>query len=236
MHAKKKYILEGVIKTFPLTLAASPVGFIYGALAQASELSAAAALAMSIFVYAGSAQFIAIGLIAAGSPLLVIILTTFVVNLRHLLYAAAIKDAVQAYSKGWRLVFGFGLTDETYAAIVSRYGQNVAAHAETQTSFAWFYLGSWLSMYLNWIGWTALGLVAGNQFPEIKTLGFDFAMVVTFVGIVIPLIRSKPYVVAAVTAGACSLLLLAMPYSLGLLFAACAGIAAGFAASQLKRV
>jgi 4-azaleucine resistance transporter AzlC len=78
----------------PLVVGAIPFGLIFGTLSANSGLSFAAALAMSAFVFAGSAQFIALGLLAAGTALPLVILTTFVVNLRHLLYAVSLIDLI----------------------------------------------------------------------------------------------------------------------------------------------
>ena len=185
---------------------------------------------MSIFVFAGASQFIAIGLVASGAPLLVIWLTTFVVNLRHLLYSAALKEAVAHLSMAWRSLLAFGITDETYAAIVSRFGSDIH-----HPLFHWFYLGSWLSMYLNWILWTGVGILLGAQIPDIEQWGLEFAMVVTFIGIVFPLLRSKPFWLSAVTAGGLSIACAHWPYHLGLLFAAFAGIAMGYGWSALRQ-
>lgn len=220
---KLQFFLSGVRHTLPLLISASPFGLIFGALAEPSGISWVTALAMSIFVYAGASQFIAIGLLAAGAPLLVICLTTFVVNLRHLLYAAALKEAIAHLSLAWRSLLAFGITDETYAAAVSRFGDQFS-----HSHFHWFYLGSWLSMYLNWIAWTAIGILLGAQIPNIENWGLEFAMVVTFIGIVFPLLRSKSFWFAAVTAGVLSIACAHWPYHLGLLFAASAGVAVGY--------
>ncbi|MCS6825604.1 MAG: AzlC family ABC transporter permease, partial [Caldilinea sp.] len=78
---------RGVRATFPLVVGAIPFGIIFGALAVNSGLSATAAAAMSAFVFAGSSQFIAAGLVGGGAGVLLIVMTTFVVNLRHALYS-----------------------------------------------------------------------------------------------------------------------------------------------------
>src|SRR5689334_11735245 len=91
----RQEFLAGVAKTIPLMLGALPAGIIFGAIAVRSGLSAAAAAAMSAFVYAGSAQYVAIGLLASGAAVPVIIFTTLIVNLRHLLYAATLAPYVK---------------------------------------------------------------------------------------------------------------------------------------------
>lgn len=230
-NQRSHFFFKGIKHTLPLLVSASPFGLIFGALAEPSGISMYTALAMSIFVYAGASQFIAIGLIASGTPLIIIIITTFIVNLRHLLYAAAIKDAIAHLSMGWRSLLAFGITDETYAAIISYFGKHMK-----HPQFHWFYLGSWLSMYINWIAWTGIGIYIGSQLPNIDSWGLEFAMVVTFIGIVFPLLRSKPYWFSAVTAGGLSLACAHWPYQLGLLFAALTGIAVGYGSSLFKQI
>jgi len=174
VESSRQFFISGVNHTVPLLISSAPFGFIFGALAEPSGLSPIGALLMSIFVYAGASQFIALGLLAVGSPLLVIVLTTFIVNLRHILYAASLKEAIKDLSITWRTFLAFGLTDETYAA----------------PQLHWFYLGSWLAMYLNWIAWTLVGIIVGQQIKNIEQWGLDFAIVVTFIGIVMPLLQS----------------------------------------------
>ncbi|TFG43683.1 MAG: branched-chain amino acid ABC transporter permease, partial [Syntrophobacterales bacterium] len=85
---QKQEFLSGARDTFPLLLGALPFGLIYGAVAATSGVSTLAAVAMSAFVFAGASQFIAVGLVAAQTPVAIIVLTTFIVNLRHMLYSA----------------------------------------------------------------------------------------------------------------------------------------------------
>ena len=107
--------------TFPLLLGAFPFGLIYGALAATSGLGTAAGMAMAALVFAGSAQFIAVGMVAAGVPVVIIILTTFIVNLRHLLYSATLLPHLRHLPQKWRIPLAFWLTDETFAVTVRRF-------------------------------------------------------------------------------------------------------------------
>ena len=116
-------LLAGVRDTVPMIIGAIPFGIIFGTLATGSGLSFAGALAMSAFVFAGSAQFSALGLLAARTGWPIIVLTTFVVNLRHLLYAASLLPYVRHLSQFWRIPLAFWLTDETFAVVIKRYQQ-----------------------------------------------------------------------------------------------------------------
>ncbi len=225
---KRDEFLAGMRDTLPLLLGALPFGLIYGALAATSGLSMGAALAMSAFVFAGSSQFIAVGLVSAQTPVAIIILTTLIVNLRHLLYSATLLPHLKSLPQRWRIALAFWLTDETFAVTVHRFQRN-----DPSPYKHWYQLGSSIAMYLNWQFWCLLGLVLGNRIPDAQSWGLDVAMPVTFIGMIIPFVRNVPAAVCVLTAGAASLLTLALPYKLGIVVSACAGIASGLLAQRL---
>jgi 4-azaleucine resistance transporter AzlC len=216
--------------TFPLIVGAIPFGLIYGALAAASGLSFWAGLAMSSVVFAGSAQFIAVGLVTAGTGWPLIVLTTFVVNLRHALYSATLAPYLTRLPQRWQALMAFGLTDETFVVAVKRYHQ-----ADPSPYKRWYYLGSMLFMYTNWQICTVLGLTAGRLIPDASAWGLDFAMPVTFTGMVIPYLKNRPMVATVLVAGLTAVLTFNAPHKLGLILASVAGIAAGVAVEHLSR-
>ncbi len=218
----------GARATIPMIAGAIPFGIIFGAYASTSGLTPAGTLGMSAIVFAGSAQFIAAGLVASGLPGSLIVLTTFVVNLRHALYAASLAPHLKHLPQRWLLPLGFWLTDETYAVTISHYETHPPAPYQH-----WFYLGSALAMYLNWQICTLLGVLAGQQIPDARGWGLDFAMIVTFIGIVIPLVKNKPVLISVLVAGSTALLANGLPNKLGLMLAALLGIIAGVLAEQL---
>lgn len=226
----RKEFFNGVRDTFPLLLGAFPFGLIYGTLAINSGLSVQASMAMSAIVFAGSSQFIAVGLVAAGAPVSIIILTTFVVNLRHMLYSAALLPDLKKLSQKWRFILAFFLTDETFAVSAGRYRKS------DDSPYKHIYqLGSSLAMYLNWQFWTAVGLLLGSRIPDAQAWGLDVAMIVTFIGMTIPYIKNKPMVMAVLTSAVVSLMTAQMPYKLGLIMAALSGIAAGILIERIQK-
>jgi 4-azaleucine resistance transporter AzlC len=214
--------LAGARDSLPMLLGAAPFGVIYGTLAGPSGLSPVAAAAMSLFVFAGSSQFIALTLLGTGAGLAVILLTTFVVNLRHALYSATLLPHVAGLGQRWRIPLAFGLTDETFAVVQLRYG------APDESPFKhWYFLGSFVAMYGNWFMWTLAGILLGRTLPNLEHLGLEFAMAATFTGIVVPMLRSRPMLGAALAAGAVALAGRGLPYKLGLMLAALVGVVAG---------
>lgn len=220
--------LEGARDTFPLVIGAAPFGIIFGTLAAAAGLPVTATLAMSLFVFAGASQFVCITLIVAGTAWPMIVLTTFVVNLRHLLYGAAMVPFYQNLPNIWKFVLAFGLTDETFAVASARYNRN-----DGVANKHYYNLGSMLFMYTNWNICTLIGLRAGTTFPEISEWGLDFAMVATFTGIVIPYLVTRPMWAAVLTSGFVSLLAGGLPHKLGLMIAALCGVTVGVVCEKL---
>jgi len=186
-----------------------------------------AAMAMSIFVFAGSAQFIGENLIHAGANPAIIILTTFVVNLRHTLYGATIGPRMKHLPQRWLIPLGFWLTDETFVVVVSRY------NAPDDSPYKhWYHLGSAIFMYLNWNLCTLVGILAGQRIQNPQDWGLDFALYVTFIGMLVPFIKNRPALISVVVAGVVAAATYSLPNKLGLILAALAGVAAGVIAES----
>jgi len=218
----KSEFTNGVKDIIPLIIGAIPFGIIFGSLAMGSGLSFIGTLAMSALVFAGASQFIALTLLAAGTSWPMIVLTTFVVNLRHMLYATTLVPHIKNLGQRWKIPLAFWLTDEAFAVVIIRYQQQ-----DDSPYKQWYFLGAALFMYLNWQFCTLLGLTVGQMIPNMTTWGLDFAMVVTFIGMVMPYLTEKPMWATVVVAGSVALLTFSLPHKLGLIVAALAGIGAG---------
>lgn len=217
----------GARDTLPMLVGAAPFGMIFGTLVGANQLALWQGQLMSMSVFAGSSQFIALGLVAGHAGILVIWLATFIVNLRHMLYAATLLPHVSHLPMHWRWLLGFLLTDETFAVMDSYYRKH--PHAPLGH---WYFFGSGFAMYGNWQLWTLVGLLFGAVFPQLQTLGLDFAMVATFIAIVVPQLSRFPQFAAALAAGTVAYLLKDLPYKLGLLAAISIGVGTGMVLSH----
>ena len=213
---------RGAIDTIPLIVGAIPFGIIYGTLSQSSDLSIYGALALSSIVFAGSSQFVALGLIASGSSIFIIIATTFLINLRHLLYSFSLRHHLSHLPQKWKIPLSFGLTDETFAVTFKHYSNKCSHNLKH-----WYFLGSFIFFYLNWQICTITGIIFGSSFPEIKNWGLEFAMSATFIGIVIPYLKSKPMIVTAIASSTLVLILKDLPNNLGLIISSIIGISIG---------
>ncbi len=214
--------MAGARDTFPMLVGAAPFGVIFGTLAIGSGLPVWLTLGLSALVFAGSSQFVAVSLISSGTALPVIWLTTLVVNLRHALYSATLLPYARELPARWRWALAFWLTDETFAVV-----ENQLRHHASLKDGSRYWLGSSLAMYFNWQLWTVVGVLLGQSVPVLATLGLDFAMVATFAAIVALQLRERPVLFAALVAGAVALLARGLPYKLGLMLAAIAGVTTG---------
>ena len=228
-QTRRAEFFTGARDTLPLVIGAIPFGIIFGTLAGSAGLSAAATVGMSLFVFAGSAQFIAMGLVAAGTVWPMIIVATVVVTFRHRLYTATLLPYLKRPPSRWQLPLAFGLTDETFVVAVQRWSRN-----DDSPDKHWYQLGSMVFMYTNWNVCTVVGLIAGRMLQDIGGWGLDFAMVAAFIGMVIPYLKDRPNVCAALAAGASALLFNGLPHKLGLIVASVAGIAAGVVAERFQ--
>lgn len=216
--------LAGMKATIPLVIGAIPFGIIFGTLSASSGLSFAGALAMSALVFAGSSQFIALGMMAGGATWPIMVLTTVVVNLRHALYSTALLPFMRHLAQRWQIPLAFWLTDETFAVVIQRYPQPDPSSAKP-----WYHLGSAVAMYTNWLFCTWLGLTVGQLVPNIAAWGLDFAMPVTFIGMVLPYLKNRPMWAATIAAGVVAVLAYGLSHKLGLMVATLAGIMVGLA-------
>ncbi len=225
---RKNEFIKGFRDTLPLVIGAAPFGIIFGTLSGSAGLTVAATMGMSLFVFAGSAQFIAMGLVAAGTAWPMIVLTTFVVNFRHLLYTATLLPYMKRLPARWQALLAFGLTDETFAVAVGRWPRDDGSPEKH-----WYQLGSMTFMYTNWNLCTVLGIAAGRMLKDIAGWGLDFALVAAFIGMVMPYLKDRPNYFVVLVAAATSLLFHGLPHQMGLIVAAICGIAAGIIADLL---
>src|SRR5262249_29417269 len=159
-----------------------------------------------------SAQFVAVGMLAAGANYWVIVLTTLIVNLRHMLYAATLSPHLKGLPQRWLLPLGFSLTDETFVTSIQRYNQDDGSPHKH-----WFQFGTALTMYLNWQFFTWIGIWAGRVIPDPSAWGLDFAFPATFIGMLAPMIHNRAIVACVAGAGISALLFFRLPNHLGLI-------------------
>jgi len=214
----------GVRAELPILLGVLPFGLIYGVLAHSTGIPDLLALAMSSVMFAGSAQIVATQLISGGAPAMVFILTIAVVNVRHMLYSASVAPYVKPLSPPWRIVLAYLLTDEAYAVTIAHYTKSDGA--PTQSPYRhWYFFGAGLALWTTWQVSSGLGIWLGAQIPSRWAL--DFTLPLTFIALVVPTLKDRPAVAAAIAAGGVAIMANGLPYKLGLILAAFVGICVG---------
>lgn len=220
MSEARKMFWIGVRAELPLLIGIFPFGMIYGALALNAGLSIGAAQMMSSIVFAGSSQFVASQLVHDAAPGFVIVLTIAVVNLRHMLYSASLAPYLKDLSLKWKALLSYLLTDEAYAPSILHYERE-----GVQPFSHWYLLGAGFSLWFIWQVSTAVGIFLGTAIPEGWHL--DFALPLTFIAMVVPILKNRPMIAAALSAGLVALLAYALPFRLGIILAAFTGILVG---------
>ncbi|WMW64466.1 AzlC family ABC transporter permease [Nitratidesulfovibrio liaohensis] len=199
-------VLSGMRQALPIVLGYVPVAFAFGVLARKTGIPASGAVCMSLMVFAGSAQLISVSLLAGGASPATVVLTTFVVNLRHLLMSAALAPALRRWPRALQALFAFQLTDETFALHVSRLpsapgdARPEPPRAET--------LALNMTAQSAWVMGTIIGVFGSELVADVRPLGLDYALPAMFIALLLPYCRkARRFALAAVLAGGLSVLL-----------------------------
>jgi 4-azaleucine resistance transporter AzlC len=220
MASKRSEFLAGIKGELPILIGVIPFGMIYGVSALSAHVPVEVAQAMSIIVFAGSAQFVTAQFIGAGIPGVVIVVTAFIINLRHALYSASVAPYLKQLHPLWKWVLAYLLTDEAYAVTITHYHQ-----PGDVTHKHWYFLGAGLALWSTWQLSTAVGIFLGAQIPASWSL--DFTLPLTFIALVVPALKDRASVAAALTGGIVAVIAVSLPFKSGLLIAALIGIAVG---------
>jgi 4-azaleucine resistance transporter AzlC len=211
--------IKGFIDTIPLGISVSIYGVVYGVLAGKAGLTVFEAAAMSAFIFAGASQIAAVQMIALGSNPISIILTVFIINLRHYLLAASISPYIKESSTKMKMVNAFFMTDESYAVTYSNFQKSKPSNM--------FFLGSGLNIYIFWGGAGILGYLFGNIIPSNLNYIFDFAFIAAFLGMLVPMVKDFPVIVTVFISAIISIL--GSIYLPGKFYILIAGVGASFA-------
>ncbi len=227
-HGKRAGLIDGAQSVAPLLLAVVPFGLVLGVTAASSAVGGNLGIVSSFVIFAGAAQLVTVQLIDAGTSLIVVIVTALVVNVRHLMYSAAMAPHFSDFPRRSRLTLPYLLTDQAFAVSMLRY-EDVTDPVYKR----WFFVGAGSTMWVSWQIATVVGVVLGAQIPE--SLGLEFAIPLVFLVLLIPVVQTKPGLVAAIIGGVVAVAAGSAPYGLGLVTGAMAGVAAGTAAEQMGR-
>ncbi|WP_058308290.1 AzlC family ABC transporter permease [Gracilibacillus massiliensis] len=220
----KMQIRDGFIAGSPIVVGYLPIAIAYGVLAKQAGLSLLELTGMSLFVFAGAAQFMGAGMIGLGVSATEIIIATFVLNLRHFVMSLSFINQIKQYAMKWKFFLSLGLTDETFS-VSSIYKKQV-----NQKNGYFFYGTIMLASYLSWVFGSFLGGILGDVIPEKLTQSMGVALYAMFIGLLIPSVR-KYGRIAIISLSAMLINYLVSPYIgqgwgivAGTILGACVGI------------
>ena len=228
MRSMRDEFVAGVREIAPVLVGMVPFGLVTGVAAIASGLTPLQGIALSMLSFSGIAQLIVCQLIAAQSPFLVVVGAGSIVSLRFVMYSAAVSPHLAHLDRRWRALLAFLMTDQSFSMTAARFsapGERGLRH--------WHTLGASLTLYLAWQATVVIGIAVGAQVPANWSL--DFAVVLTFIALLVPAIRTRADLGAAIVAAAVALVAAGMPFRLSLVVASLAGIAAGMAIERSRK-
>ena len=214
---------EGALAMVSPALGIGAWGLMTGVSMVKSGMSVIESVAMTLLVYAGSAQLAAIPLLVAGAPVWVILATGFCVNLRFVVFSLHLRPYLMHMPRWRRLVNGYLTADLSYALFTRRFAQPAVDPANRQTQEAYL-AGSYFVTWSSWMGMSVIGIALANLIPAAWGLGF--AGVLCLVGILCSLANTRLRILSAALAGASAVALYALPLKLNIVAAIAIAVAA----------
>ncbi|MEN8113503.1 MAG: AzlC family ABC transporter permease [Actinomycetota bacterium] len=225
---RKQGIIDGARSVAPLLIGVIPFGLVFGVVAAGSTVGPWLGGSTSVIMFAGAAQLATIQLMDAGAAGAVVIATALIINARHVMYSAALAPHFQEFPRGARLALPYILTDQAFAVSIVRYGE-----VADPTYKRWFFTGAAMSLWITWQISTVVGIALGAQLPASWSL--DFAIPLVFLVLLIPAIKGRTELVAAVVGGTVAVVASGSPYGLGLMIGAISGVIAGVLAQRFSQ-
>jgi 4-azaleucine resistance transporter AzlC len=216
--------VDGVKTALPLLPGIVPFALVAGVTAVDVGLSLPQAVGLSVVVFAGASQLAAMELLGDNSPLLVVVGTAVVINLRLVMYSASIAPHFRDFSARTKALASYVLTDQAFALSVAKYAES------SDVGKLGYYLGIALALWVAWQLGTVAGALLGTGVPA--SWGLSFAVPLVFLAILVPAVTDRPTTISAAVGGGVALAGAGLPYNLGLIVGAVAGVAAGVLAES----
>jgi 4-azaleucine resistance transporter AzlC len=193
---------EGFVASLALVPSVFVYGSVFGGLAVQAGLRPVEVWGMSVLVFAGASQFVAVPMIAAGAPALAVVVTTYVVNMRHYLMAATLAPSFRGFRRPWLALIAHVINDESFAV----------ATARSRPPDPGVYLGSAAAICSAFIGGVVPGTLLGGLVADPERYGLDFAFPAVFLSLVaVQLRRRSDWLVAVGAAVVAVAIALALP-------------------------
>ncbi|WHE06862.1 AzlC family ABC transporter permease [Thermoanaerobacterium thermosaccharolyticum] len=224
-----KGTMSGIKSSLPIVMGYLPIGFAYGLLGVKSGFSVLQVFALSLFVYAGSAQFIAITLLSSGTNVITLIMTIFIVNLRHFLYSTSLSQYMKRIKRNYIPLLSFFITDETYAVAITDL-QNSDNYDER-----YFYQLFFMS-YAAWCTASFIGAISGTFIDGSANVGLDFALPAMYIALLLMQISGYKKIFVSIFSGLLSIgLIYVFPGNTNVIIASLIGAGMGVFLDRWKQ-
>ena len=221
-QVRRAAFMDGVRSFTPAVIATAAWALVTGVATVRTLGHLGQALAMSGFVFAGSAQLATLPLIAAAAPVWVILLTATIVNLRFVIFSAGLQSYFRHLSLGRRLLLGYLTGDLGYLLALRRWGGAHGGPATTEQ--IWFYVGISFANWVTWQSMSMVGILMASRIPA--SWGMEFVGVLALITLVVPSLTDLPSIVGVLVAASVAVFARGLPLKLSVLVAVLAGVAA----------
>lgn len=217
-----RQFLQGAKDGLPFHIVIWPFAAIFGAIATQAGLNVVEVMGFSILVIAGSAQLAALQLMTENAPTVIVLATALAVNLRMGMYSASITPHLGKASLLTRAFAAYMLYDQPYALSTIKFEKEPDMNLSEKLGY---FFGTAIPIGVAWYALTLIGALLGERIPS--DIGVDFAVPITFLAVVAPMLRTLAHMASALTSVVLVLVLSFMPYGTGLLVAACVALVVG---------
>ncbi|MGG7645165.1 AzlC family ABC transporter permease [Rhodovulum sp. YNF3179] len=222
MSSRQKTYWRGFRDGAPFVLVVVPFGMLFGVVATEAGLNLAEVMGMTALVIAGASQFAAIALMQENAPVFIVLATALAVNLRMAMYSASLAPYIGGAPLWQRALAAYFMVDQSYACSIAEYERRPEMTIPERIAY---YFGCMSPVCIPWYAATYIGAELGARIPP--EFALDFAVPITFLAIIAPMMRTLAHVAAAAVSVAVSLALAFLPYNLWLMIAAVAAMATG---------
>lgn len=222
------YFWAGLRGGAPFVIVVAPFGMLFGVLATEAGLNVIETMTFAVTVFAGASQFAALQLMQENAPTIVVLASSLAVNLRMAMYSASLTPYMGKAPLWQRALAAFFMVDQSYAVSYARFETDPAMTIPDRMAY---YTGTCVLIAPVWAIATLVGALMGARIPE--SLALDFALPITFLAMIAPMLRTPAHLAAALVAVVASIPASLLPYNLGLLVAGGAGMMVGARTEQL---
>lgn len=214
--------MHGVVQSLPFLIVIVPFAVLFGVVALEAGMDVAQVMGFSLLVLAGASQFTAVQLISDHAPVIVIMLSCLAVNLRMGMYSAALVPWLRGATAWQKVWIAYALIDQSYALSIQHYERHPRLSLQQRLAY---FAGTAVALCIPWMIASWLGATVGKAIPD--DIALDFAMPITFIAMIAPMLRTPAHLAACFVAVLGALAFAWMPSGLGLMIAAPLGMATG---------